>query len=96
MQLARVRKAIEAGELDPAAKEIALLIAQGEDEVIRFFLGYFLRWYGEKMSEEELADYRLQAETYLRVCNLLGLGEEWKSVGQMHLRFVDGYLEDDA
>jgi len=91
MQLARVRKAIEAGELDPAAKEIALLVARGRDEVTRFFLGYFLPWYNEEMSQGELADYRLHAETYLRVCDLLGLGDEWRKVGEMHLGFARAF-----
>lgn len=88
MQIVKVRKAIEQGDLDPAAKEIALLIAEGKDKVNSFFLGYFCRWAREEMTDEELADYELQARTYLRTCDLLELGEEWRRIGEMHLCFV--------
>lgn len=95
MALARVRRAIEEGKLDPAAKEVALHIAGGQEEVAEFLGGSIWEFIGglEGMTAERGIELRSNLQTYLDTCHLLNLGDEWTRTGEMRLRMLSSLDE---
>lgn len=75
-----MRKKVEAGELEPEAKEILLLITQEENPqfalVRRWGLDNPLDSALEDLSEEERAGLRQDILTYLEVRRLLGCKDD--------------------
>lgn len=75
MRLAKVRKAIEAGQLDPLAKEIALyqLMPPGHDSVMDIFNRFGACYpFGDGLTPEQAKRSREFMQTYMDVADTLG------------------------
>lgn len=98
MAVARIRRAVEAGTLDPAAKEIALCMAGGREKVFAEFLGGGI-WEViadlMDMTIERREELVRNTEAYLKTCDLLGLGLDWTQPATCRLGMLRHLKEEE-